>query len=255
MIFDVFLFYIYTKCYFYQTRSNSDAITENELLLNTTNSNTDSTTVNNAVSKVATTPTATDANDENTITVSTAQEFIDAIQKGTVTTINVANDITLDGTGFSNPAIANKRDIVIQSMDDQKKTVNLNGYSFIMNSDNNITFKTLTLYDRNRLGVIGNAGGYIYDNVDYTGSSLVYTDRSATVTFKNNVNAHSVDKYTSPLDGKDYDTQVGQQVIQFTTGTNNVIFESGSNVTLTSDNGDVIKNSGNATITVENGAN
>lgn len=34
-----------------------------------------------------------------------------------------------------------------------------------------------------------------------------------------------------------------------------MIFESGSNVTLTSDNGDLIKNSGNATITVENGAN
>ncbi|MGN1284010.1 MAG: pectate lyase-like adhesive domain-containing protein, partial [Candidatus Limosilactobacillus intestinavium] len=239
-----------------QTRSNSDAVTENELSLNATNSSNTSTTVDNAVSKVATTPTATATNDENTITVSTSQELIDAIQKGTATTINVANDITLDGTGFSNPEIANKRDIVIQSIDDQKKTINLNGYSFIMNSDNNITFKNLTLYDRNRLGVVGNAGGYIYDNVNYTGSRLVYTDRSATVTFKNNVNAHSVDKYTSPLDNTEYATDKGQQVIQFTTGTNNVIFESGSNVTLTSDNGDVIQNSGNATtITVQNGAN
>ena len=240
-----------------QTQSNSNATTE----LDTTNSNVASTAVNNAVSKVATTSTATDTNDESTITVSTAQEFIDAIQNGTATTINVANNINLGDVhkaqNYGQTAIKNKRNITIQSSDGERKTVDFNGYSFNMNNKNySVTFKDLIIYGRNYYGPIENAGSFTFDNVDYTGSEMVYTTVSSNITFKNNVSAHTVDKYTSPLDGTEYSTDKGQQVIQFTTGTNNIIFESGSNVTLTTDNGDVIKNSGNATtITVKNGAN
>ncbi|MFR0611598.1 DUF1542 domain-containing protein [Limosilactobacillus balticus] len=211
-----------------------------------------------AESKVAATALAAEAEDPNTKTVTTAKEFIDAIQNGTYTTINVANNINLGevtNRQSNNQTISNKRDIVIQSADGDKKTIDLNGYAFNMSSDNSVTFKDLNMYGRNYFGAVRNAGSYTFDNVDYTGSELVYTTRSATVTFKNNVTAHAVDKYTSPLDNKEYSTQPGQQVLQFTTGTNQIIFDKGSNVTLETDNGNVIQNQGNATITVKNGAN
>ncbi|MCC4382296.1 DUF1542 domain-containing protein [Limosilactobacillus reuteri] len=212
---------------------------------------------NLAESKVATTAFAAEE-DTTAVTVYTEKEFIDAIQKGTANTINVASNLNLgdirNSTNYT-PDISNKRDIIIQSADGDKKTIDLNGYSFKMNSDNSVTFKDLTMYGRNWFGAIENASSYTFDNVDYTGSELVYTTRSATVTFKNNVTAHAVDKYTSPLDKKEYSTQPGQQVLQFTTGTNQIIFDEGSNVTLETDNGNVIQNQGNATITVKNGAN
>ena len=207
---------------------------------------------------VAASDITAEAEDSNAVTVSTPQAFINAIQSGTATTINVANDINLgDVKNSTNNTlnISNKRDIVIQSADGTKKTIDLNGYSFKMDSDNSVTFKDLTMYGRNWFGAVENAGSYTFDNVDYTGSELVYTTRSATVTFKNNVTAHAVDKYTSPLDNKEYSTQIGQQVLQFTTGTNQIIFDEGSNVTLETDNGNVIQNQGDATITVKNGAN
>ncbi len=213
---------------------------------------------NLAESKVATTALAAETEDPSAVTVSTAQDFINAIQKGTANTINVASDLNLGDIRSSTIYtlnISNKRDIVIQSADGDKKTIDLNGYSFNMNSDNSVTFKDLTMYGRNWFGAVENASSYTFDNIDYTGSELVYTTRSATVTFKNNVTAHAVDKYTSPLDKKEYGTQVGQQVLQFTTGTNQIIFDEGSNVTLETDNGNVIQNQGNATITVKNGAN
>nr|WP_304678568.1 DUF1542 domain-containing protein [uncultured Lactobacillus sp.] len=209
-------------------------------------------------SKVATRILAAEAEDPNAVTVSTAQDFINAIQKGTANTINVASDLNLGNIKSSTNYtlnISNKRDLVIQSADGDKKTIDLNGYSFRMSSDNSVTFKDLTMYGRNWFGAIENASSYTFDNVDYTGSELVYTTRSATVTFKNNVTAHAVDKYTSPLDGEEYKTQPGQQVLQFTTGTNQIIFDEGSNVTLETDNGNVIQNQGDATITVKNGAN
>ncbi len=211
-----------------------------------------------AESKVATTALAAETEDPNAVTVSTAQDFINAIQKGTANTINVASDLNLGNIKSSTNYtlnISNKRDLVIQSADGDKKTIDLNGYSFRMSSDNSVTFKDLTMYGRNWFGAIENASSYTFDNVDYTGSELVYTTRSATVTFKNNVTAHAVDKYTSPLDGEEYKTQPGQQVLQFTTGTNQIIFDEGSNVTLETDNGNVIQNQGDATITVKNGAN
>ncbi len=197
-----------------QTQSNSNATTE----LDTTNSNVASTAVNNAVSKVATTSTATDTNDESTITVSTAQEFIDAIQNGTATTINVANNINLGDVhkaqNYGQTAIKNKRNITIQSSDGERKTVDFNGYSFNMNNKNySVTFKDLIIYGRNYYGPIENAGSFTFDNVDYTGSEMVYTTVSSNITFKNNVSAHTVDKYTSPLDGTEYSTDKGQQVI------------------------------------------
>ncbi|WP_113898056.1 DUF1542 domain-containing protein [Limosilactobacillus reuteri] len=213
---------------------------------------------NLAESKVATTALAAETEDPSAVTVSTAQDFINAIQKGTANTINVASDLNLGDIRSSTIYtlnISNKRDIVIQSADGDKKTIDLNGYSFNMNSDNSVTFKDLTMYGRNWFGAVENASSYTFDNIDYTGSELVYTTRSATVTFKNNVTAHAVDKYTSPLDKKEYGTQVGQQVLQFTTGTNQIIFDEGSNVTLETDNGNVIQNQGNSTITVKNGAN
>ena len=211
-----------------------------------------------AESKVATTALAAETENPKPAIVSTPQEFINAIQNGTATTINVTKDLNLgEVTNKLNytPDISNQRNIVIQSADGTKKTIDLNGYSFNMNSDNSVTFKDLTMYGRNWFGAVKNASSYTFDNVDYTGSELVYTTRSATVTFKNNVTAHAVDKYTSPLDGKEYSTQTGQQVLQFTTGTNQIIFDEGSNVTLETDNGNVIQNQGNATITVKNGAN
>lgn len=211
-------------------------------------------------SKVATRALAlaAEAEDPNAVTVSTAQDFINAIQKGIANTINIASDLNLGEVTNrlpNNQTISHKRDIVIQSADGDKKTIDLNGYSFTMSSDNSVTFKDLNIYGRNYFGAVRDAGSYTFDNVDYTGSELVYTTRSATVTFKNNVIAHAVDKYTSPLDGKEYSTQTGQQVLQFTKGTNQIIFDEGSNVTLETDNGNVIQNQGNATITVKNGAN
>ena len=213
---------------------------------------------NLAERKVAAIALAAKAEDPNAVTVSTAQDFINAIQKGIANTINIASDLNLGEVTNrlqNNQTISNKRDIVIQSADGDKKTIDLNGYSFKMSSDNSVTFKDLNIYGRNYFGAVRDAGSYTFDNVDYTGSELVYTTRSATVTFKNNVIAHAVDKYTSPLDGKEYSTQTGQQVLQFTTGTNQIIFDEGSNVTLETDNGNVIQNQGNATITVKNGAN
>ncbi|MEY8442017.1 DUF1542 domain-containing protein, partial [Lactobacillaceae bacterium 24-114] len=208
--------------------------------------------------------TTTSEDDENTVTVTTAQEFIDAIQKGTATTINIANDIdlgTVKSATNTNVVIANKRNIVIQSADGEKKTVDFNGYSFQMNSnDYGVTFKNLNLYGRSYFGMVRNAGSYTFDNIDYTGSQLVYTEASysTNVIFNGNVNVASVASYTSPLNGTSYTTQGSngnQQVLQFRGGTNSITFNESSNVKLVTYNANVIENGGTATINVKNNAN
>ena len=219
---------------------------------------------NLAESKVAATALAAEAEDPNAVTVSDAKGFIDAIQNGTATTINVANNINLaDKTDskYTETPIKNKRNIVIQSDNpEEKRTIDFSGYSFDMNTQNSVTFKDLNIYARSYWGLVYNAGGYTFDNVNFTGSQLIYTKPSinSTLTFKNTINANSVSSYVGPLDGKTRDTQQngGQQILQFEGGTNQIIFDENSNVTLTTEDANVLEiDGGTTTIDVKDGAN
>lgn len=203
--------------------------------------------------------------DENSTTVKTAQELIDAIQKGTANTINIGANIDL-GTisSYTNTNISNKRNIIIQSADGKHYIVDFNGYGFNMySSDYGVTFKNLDLYGRSYYGIVRSAGSYTFDNVNYTGSELIYTDPgyNTTVNFDGNVTAHSVGSYTTSLNSRWSQKSQGgntQQVIQFAGGTKNTItinFNSGSNVTLTTTNSNVVEvDKGTTTINVKNGA-
>ncbi|WP_251575486.1 DUF1542 domain-containing protein [Limosilactobacillus agrestimuris] len=203
-------------------------------------------------------------NDEAaTVTVTDAQGLIDAIQNGTATTINIGANIDLGektSSNYTNTNISNKRNITIQSADGKHYTVDFNGYGFNMYSnDYGVTFKDLDLYGRSYFGIVRSAGSYTFDNVNYTGSQLIYTDSgyNTTVNFDGNVTAHSVGSYTSPLNNKSQASQGGnnQQVIQFAGGTNTINFNSGSNVTLTTTNSNVLEvDGGKTTINVKNGA-
>ncbi|MCC4435009.1 DUF1542 domain-containing protein [Limosilactobacillus reuteri] len=208
---------------------------------------------NLAESKVATTALAAETEDPNAVTVSDADGLINAIQKGTATTINVANDINLGtktSSYYTGTSISNKRDITIQSaIPGTKYTIDFAGYGFNMYSnDYGVTFKDLNLYGQSYYGIVRSAGSYTFDNVDYTGSQLVYTDSgyNATVIFKNTVNATSVENYVGPLDNKTRTAQYNgskgnQQVLQFANGTNNINFEAGSRVAFTTNNSNVIE--------------
>ncbi|OYS86467.1 hypothetical protein CBG24_07180 [Limosilactobacillus reuteri] len=204
------------------------------------------------------------AEDTNAVTVTDAQELIDAIQKGSATTINVANDINLAKVPDSNYKYIRKintRDFTIKSATNGvKHTIDFSGYVFNMSTPNTVTFKDLDIYARSYWGVVYNAGGYVYDNVNFTGSQLIYTasNTDATVTFKNKVTATTVGSYTSPIDGKSRSSQGGdtQQILQFEGGTNHIIFDGNSNVTLGTTNSNVLEiDRGTATIDVKNGAN
>ncbi|WP_148421100.1 DUF1542 domain-containing protein, partial [Lactobacillus johnsonii] len=215
-------------------------------------------------SKVATRALAAEAEDPNAVTVSDAKGFINAIQNGTATTINVANDLNLaseyDGN-YRQRVISHKRDILIQSATPGvKHTIDFSGNSFSMNTQNSVTFKDLDLYERSYWGIVYNAGGYVFDNVNFAGSQLIYTESSinSTLTFKNNVTATAVGSYTSPIDGESRSSQGGntQQILQFIGGTNHIIFDENSNVTLGTTNSNVLEiDGGTATIDVKNGAN
>ena len=218
---------------------------------------------NLAESKVATRALAAEAEDPNAVTVSTAQELMNALSSGTATTINIANNINMGDikTGENiNIDITNKRNITIQSSGATKNTVDFNGYSFKMNSnDYGVTFKNITLYGRSYFGIVRNAGSYTFDNVDYTGSQLVYTESgyNSTVNFNGTVNANSVASYVG-LNGTTYRTQGGgnQQVLQFRSGTNTINFNEDSTVNLVTTNANVIENGGGTTnINVKKGAN
>ncbi|MGO5380386.1 YSIRK-type signal peptide-containing protein, partial [Lactobacillus amylovorus] len=199
--------------------------------------------------------------DKNSTTVKTAQELIDAIQKGTANTINIGANIDL-GTisSYTNTNISNKRNIIIQSADGKQYTVDFSGYGFNMYSSNyGVTFKNLDLYGRSYYGIVRSAGSYTFDNVNYIGAELIYTDPgyNTTVNFDGNVTAYSVGSYTAPLNGKLRLCQGGnnQQVIQFADGKNTINFNSGSNVTLTTTNSNVVEvDKGTTTINVKNGA-
>ncbi len=220
---------------------------------------------NLAESKVATTALATEAEDPKAVTVSDADGLINAIQ-GTATTINVANDINLGtktSSYYTGTSISNKRDITIQSaIPGTKYTIDFAGYGFNMYSnDYGVTFKDLNLYGQSYYGIVRSAGSYTFDNVDCTGSQLVYTDSgyNATVTFKNTVNATSVASYVGPLDKKTRSAQGNngnQQVLQFRDGTNSIVFDEGSNVHLKTVNSNVIEiDGGTTTIDVKTGSN
>ena len=204
------------------------------------------------------------AEDTNAVTVTDAQGLIDAIQKGSATTINVANDINLAKVTDSNYTYIRKintRDFTIKSATNGvKHTIDFSGYVFNMSTPNTVTFKDLDIYARSYWGVVYNAGGYVYDNVNFTGSQLIYTasNTDATVTFKNKVTATTVGSYTSPIDGKSRSSQGGdtQQILQFEGGRNHIIFDGNSNVTLGTTNSNVLEiDGGTATIDVKNGAN
>ncbi len=219
---------------------------------------------NLAESKVATTVLAAEAEDPNTVTVSDAKGFINAIQNGTATTINVAKDLNLaeqTDNKYTEIQIKNKRDIVIQSDNpEEKRTIDFSGYSFDMNTQNSVTFKDLNIYARSYWGLVYNAGGYTFDNVNFTGSQLIYTKPSinSTLTFKNTITANSVSSYVGPLDGKTRNTQQngGQQILQFEGGTNQIIFDENSNVTLTTEDANALEiDGGTTTIDVKDGAN
>ncbi|WP_285818185.1 beta strand repeat-containing protein, partial [Lactobacillus taiwanensis] len=219
---------------------------------------------NLAESKVAAIALAAEAEDPNAVTVSDAKGFINAIQNGTATTINVAKDLNLAkqrDSKYTEIQIKNKRNIVIQSDNpEEKRTIDFSGYSFDMNTENSVTFKDLNIYARSYWGLVYNAGGYTFDNVNFTGSQLIYTKPSinSTLIFKNTINANSVSSYVGPLDGKTRDTQQsgGQQILQFEGGTNQIIFDENSNVTLTTEDANALEiDGGTTTIDVKDGAN
>lgn len=221
---------------------------------------------NIAESKVAAIALAAKAEDPNAVTVSDADGLINAIEKGTATTINIDADINLGtktSSTYTGTSISNKRDITIQSATPGTKyTIDFAGYGFNMYSnDYGVTFKDLNLYGQSYFGIVRSAGSYTFDNVDYTGSQLIYTDSgySATVTFKNTVNATSVASYVGPIDNKTRSAQGNngnQQVLQFRNGTNSIIFDEGSNVHLKTVNSNVIEiDGGTTTIDVKTGAN
>ncbi|MCC4423411.1 DUF1542 domain-containing protein [Limosilactobacillus reuteri] len=216
-----------------------------------------------STSAVAASDATAEAEDSNAVNVTTAQELMNALSSGTATTINIANNINMGDikTGENiNVDITNKRNITIQSSGETKNTVDFNGYSFKMNSnDYGVTFKNITLYGRSYFGIIRNAGSYTFDNVDYTGSQLVYTEAgyNSTVNFNGTVNANSVASYVG-LNGTTYRTQGGgnQQVLQFRSGTNTINFNEDSTVNLVTTNANVIENGGGTTnINVKKGAN
>ncbi|WJK30519.1 DUF1542 domain-containing protein [Limosilactobacillus reuteri] len=205
-----------------------------------------------------------EAEDPNAVTVSDAKGFINAIQNGTATTINVAKDLNLaeqTDEKYTEIKIKNKRNIVIQSDNpEEKRTIDFSGYSFDMDTQNSVTFKDLNIYARSYWGLVYNAGGYTFDNVNFTGSQLIYTKPSinSTLIFKNTVTANSVSSYVGPLDGKTRDTQQngGQQILQFEGGTNQIIFDENSNVTLTTEDANALEiDGGTTTIDVKDGAN
>ncbi|KOH01965.1 cell surface protein, partial [Lactobacillus johnsonii 16] len=217
-------------------------------------------------SKVATRALAlaAEAEDSNAVTVNDAKGFINAIQNGTATTINVAKDLNLAeqiDKKYTEIKIKNKRDIVIQSDNpEEKRTIDFSGYSFDMDTQNSVTFKDLNIYARSYWGLVYNAGGYTFDNVNFTGSQLIYTKPwiNSTLTFKNNFTANSVSSYVGPLDGKTRDTQQngGQQILQFEGGTNQIIFDENSNMTLTTEDANALEiDGGTTTIDVKDGAN
>ncbi|WP_242079504.1 FIVAR domain-containing protein, partial [Limosilactobacillus reuteri] len=208
--------------------------------------------------------TLNEAEDPNAVTVNDAKGFINAIQNGTATTINVAKDLNLaeqTDSKYTEIKIKNKRDIVIQSDNpEEKRTIDFSGYSFDMDTQNSVTFKDLNIYARSYWGLVYNAGGYTFDNVNFTGSQLIYTKPwiNSTLTFKNNITANSVSSYVGPLDGKTRDTQQngGQQILQFEGGTNQIIFDENSNVTLTTEDANALEiDGGTTTIDVKDGAN
>ncbi|MDE7049718.1 MAG: YSIRK-type signal peptide-containing protein, partial [Lactobacillus sp.] len=209
---------------------------------------------------------AEDTEDPNAVTVRDANGLIDAIQNGTATTINIANDINLGtktSSQYTSTNIKNKRDITIESATPGTKyTIDFAGYGFNMYDQNyGVTFKDLNLYGQSYYGIVRSAGSYTFDNVNYTGSQLVYTDSgySSTVTFKNTVNATSVASYVGPIDNKTRSAQGNkgnQQVLQFRNGTNSIVFDKGSNVHLKTVNSNVIEIDGGTTaIDVKTGAN
>ncbi|WP_156249905.1 DUF1542 domain-containing protein [Limosilactobacillus reuteri] len=221
------------------------------------------TSTSTSTSAVAASDATAEAEDPNAVNVTTAQELMNALQSGTATTINIANNINMGEikTGENiNVDITNKRNITIQSSGETKNTVDFNGYSFKMNSnDYGVTFKNITLYGRSYFGIVRNAGSYTFDNVDYTGSQLVYTEAgyNSTVNFNGTVNANSVASYVG-LNGTTYRTQGGgnQQVLQFRSGTNTINFNEDSTVNLVTTNANVIENGGGTTnINVKKGAN
>ncbi|MCT3200122.1 beta strand repeat-containing protein, partial [Limosilactobacillus reuteri] len=219
--------------------------------------------VSTSTSAVAASDATAEAEDSNAVNVTTAQELMNALNSGTATTINIANNINMGDikTGENiNVDITNKRNITIQSSGETKNTVDFNGYSFKMNSnDYGVTFKNITLYGRSYFGIVRNAGSYTFDNVDYTGSQLVYTEAgyNSTVNFNGTVNANSVASYVG-LNGTTYKTQGGgnQQVLQFRSGTNTINFNEDSTVNLVTTNANVIENGGGTTnINVKKGTN
>lgn len=132
-----------------------------------------------------------------------------------------------------------------------------------MNTDNSVTFKNLDLYGRSWFGLVQSAGTYNFDNINYHGSQMVYSTRKSTINYYGNVNAETVTSYT--LNGKTYyaegassSTPNKQQLIEFRGGNatkgSSVNFKAGSNVTLTSVNGNVIQLTSGAAVNVENGA-
>ncbi|MCC4332518.1 DUF1542 domain-containing protein [Limosilactobacillus reuteri] len=231
------------------TRQVLHTIANRNLVLAANNSTSLAAPASGVVTLNATTP---EAEDPNAVTVRDAQGLIDAIQKEDYTTINIGSDINLNTVATSNwkdsQKISTLRNITFQSVDPNKKyNVDFGIYSFNMNSkDYGVTFKNLNLYGLNYFGAIMNAGSYTFDNINYTGSQLVYTDSNfsgTTVKFIGNVTANSVISYVNPTDKKTYSTRSNgnQQVLQFSAGNNEVDFEVGSKVTFTTANSNVIE--------------
>ena len=203
----------------------------------------------------------TAATDDNTVTVTDAKGLVDAIQNGTATTINIANNISLGdlkrggNAGEHGDRIKNKRDIVIQSADNNKYIVDFNNYAFTMNDQSHsVTFKNLDLYSRSWFGLIQSAGTYNFDNINYHGPQMIYSKVDSVINYSGTVNAETVNNYT--YDGKSYTTQQAQEIIEFRGGRKGTVnFAKNSNVTLSTVNGMVMYLEGTgSSINVADGA-
>ena len=199
-------------------------------------------------------------NEAGTVTVDNAQDFYDAITKGKATTIIVNGDFTLKDAKGSGSTLSGdqSRNITIKSADGTKHKVDFSGTYWIMKNINEVSMSDLDVYGTTYWGLFKNAKTYNFNNVNYTGSQLVWSNTvDTTINFSGNNNIQTVPNYTfmdaagKEITGK---PQGSQQILELTSSKNTVNFKPGT-TTLTTENGNVIQmKSGSSTVNVEDGA-
>lgn len=210
------------------------------------------------------------------IVVRTAEEFDLAMREGDYEVIKIAANIDL-----SDPVVAGvqvrdpkqyasrprgmryKRNIVIESVDQTKYKLDFNTFYYGMGTDNSVTFRNLDLYGRSYYGLVNSAGEYNFENINFSGSQMVFSNRKSTINFIGEVNAQTVNKYNNGMYGGDFYVQERlndsspdnkQQIIEIYTAGSSVVFKQGSTVNFTTVSGNVIDLGANTSMIVESGA-